>query len=166
LHKNKLVLLLEREIMKTLFVRSYLLATAIILTTTALAKYPAIFHARTWCTEEDILKFELGFTNEQLLGFAALMELLQVGLICFSSKRWLPCIASAAWGFLCFFARLLLMDPYALCRCLGWIAKPSLVTNMMVTLLALALAGGGWIAFRISWQNENVAKTKPGLPPR
>ena len=150
--------------MKTSFARIYLLTTAIILTATALAKYPAIFHARTWCADADILKFQFGLTNELLLGLAASIELLIVCLICFSPKRWLPCIASAAWGLLCFFTRLFLMDPYANCRCLGWLAKPGLATNAIAALLALALAGGGWMAFRISRENEQAKKDNPVSP--
>jgi hypothetical protein len=158
------VLLKRREIMKTSFVRIYLLLAAIVLTATALAKFPAIFHAPNWCADPAILKFQPGLTNERLLGFAAGVELLIVGLICFSPKRWVPCLASAAWGLLCFLARIFLVDPYANCRCLGWLAKPGVTTNITAALLALALAGCGWVAFRIAWKNEKAAKRNLDSP--
>jgi len=151
--------------MKPSFVRIYLLTAGIILAVTALAKWPAIFHERTWCADADILgRFQRGVTNEQLLGLAASMELLIVLLICFSPWRWLPCLASAAWGLVCFLARLFLMDPYANCRCLGWLAKPGPTTNWEIGLLALLLAGGGWVAFRIAWDAEKSTRANPNLP--
>jgi hypothetical protein len=145
--------------MKPSFVRIYLLATGIILGVTALAKWPAIFHERTWCADDSILgSFQRGVTNEQLLEMAAGTEILIVLLICFSPWRWLPCISAAAWGLFCFLARLFLMDPYANCHCLGWLAKPGPMTNLMVGWLALLLAGGGWVAFRIAWDAEKFTK--------
>ena len=91
--------------MKTRFVRLYLLATGIVLTLTALAKWPAIFHPRNWCADASILgNFQpASLSNERLLGIAASTELLIVLLICFSPWRWLPCILTAAWGLICFF---------------------------------------------------------------
>ena len=153
--------------MKISFVRIYLLVTAILLTATAVAKWPAIFHERTWCADADILtQFQPAhMTNEQLLGFAASVELLIVALICFSPWRWLPCLAAASWGLLCFLARLFLMDPYANCRCLGWLAKPGPQTNLAAAIIALLLAGGGWLAFRNAWRDEKLAKQKPVAPP-
>jgi hypothetical protein len=152
------------KVMKPSFVRIYLLVAGVILAVAALAKWPAIFHARTWCADADILSYQPGLTNEQLLGMAAGTELLIVLLICFSPRRWLPCIASAVWGLLCFLARLFLMDPYANCRCLGWLAKPGPTTNLMVGFLALALAGGGWVAFRLAWRDEKLAKQNQNSP--
>ena len=152
--------------MKTSFVRIYLFVTAILLTATALAKKPAIFHARTWCADPEILgRFQpTHMTNEQVLGFAASVELLIVALIFFSPWRWLPCIAAAAWGLLCFLARLFLMDPYANCRCLGWLAKPGRETNIAAAIIALLLAGGGWLAFRAAWRNEKISAEKISPP--
>lgn len=152
--------------MKTSFVRIYLFVTAILLTATALAKKPAIFHTRTWCSDPDILgRFQPAhMTNEQVLGFAASVELLIVALICFSPWRWLPCIATAAWGLLCFLARMFLMDPYANCRCLGWLAKPGRETNIAAAIIALLLAGGGWLAFRVAWRNEKISAEKVSPP--
>lgn len=145
--------------MKPSFVRIYLLATGVILTVTALAKWPAIFHVRTWCLDDPILgNFQRGVSNEQLLAMAASTEVLIVLLICFSRWRWLPCLASAVWGLVCFLARLFLMDPYANCRCLGWLVKPGPTTNLEIELLALLLAGGGWVAFRIAWDEGKLAQ--------
>ncbi|HXI70758.1 MAG TPA: hypothetical protein VNN22_10430 [Verrucomicrobiae bacterium] len=146
--------------MKTRFVRLYLLATGIVLTLTALVKWPAIFHPRNWCADASILgNFQpASLSNERLLGIAASTELLIVLLICFSPWRWLPCISTAAWGLICFLARLLLMDPHANCRCLGWLAKPGTTTNVIAALLALVLAGAGWLAFRDAWRHERPAK--------
>ncbi len=148
--------------MKPNFVRIYLAVTAIILVATALAKLPAIFHLPNWCAEDSIFgNFQpASISNEQLLGVAAGTELVIVLLICFSPRRWLPCIAAAAWGLLCFLARLFLMDPYGNCRCLGWLAKPGPTTNLVAALLALSLAGAGWLAFRNAWHDEKL--TKPG----
>jgi len=153
--------------MKTRFVRLYLFATGIILTVTALAKWPAIFHPRNWCSDADILgQFQPAhMTNEQLLGIAASTELIIVLLICFSPWRWLPCLAAAGWGLLCFSARLFLMDPYANCRCLGWLAKPGVTTNLTAAIIALLLAGGGWLAFRNAWHGEKLAKRNQTPPP-
>ena len=152
--------------MKTSLVRIYLFVTAILLTATALAKIPAIFHARTWCADPEILgRFQPAhMTNEQVLGFAASVELLIVALIFFSPWRWLPCIAAAAWGLLCFLGRLFLMDPYANCRCLGWLAKPGRETNIAAAIIALLLAGGGWLAFRAAWRNKKMSAEKKSPP--
>jgi hypothetical protein len=146
--------------MKPNFVRIYLAVTAIILAATAVAKYPAIFHVRTWCIDDAILgNFQpAGLSNERLLGFAAGTELLIVALILFSPRRWIPCLAATAWGLLCFLARLFLMDPYGNCRCLGWLAKPGPTTNLVAALLALSLAGAGWLAFRNAWHDEKLTK--------
>jgi len=85
--------------MKASFVRIYLVTAAIVLAGTAAAKWPAIFHERTWCLDDAILgNFQGRLTNEQLLGMAAAVELLIILSICFSPWRWLPCIASATWG--------------------------------------------------------------------
>ena len=147
--------------MKTSFVRVYLLVTAIVLGGTAIAKFPAVFHERNWCSDPDILgHFQPAhLTNEQLLGFAAGTEMLIVLLICFSPWRWLPCFAAFIWGLLCFAARLFMMDPYANCRCLGWLAKPGLQTNITAAIIALMLAGGGWLAFRNTWSDRKTGKT-------
>ena len=152
--------------MKSRFVRIYLLVTALVLSATALAKIPAIFHERNWCADADILtRFQpASMTNERLLGWAAVAEILIVLLICFSPWRWLPCLSAAAWGLLCFLARLFLMDPYANCRCLGWLAKPGPTTNLTAALLALLLAGGGWLAFRNAWHAEKRAGQKQTPP--
>jgi hypothetical protein len=146
--------------MKTSFVRIYLLVTAIVLAVTAVAKIPAIFHGRNWCADDAILgRFQPAhMTNEHLLGTAACIEVLIVVLICFSPWRWLPCIFAAAWGLLCFSTRLFLMDPYANCRCLGWLAKPGVTTNLTAAIIALLLAGGGWLAFRNAWHDEAAAR--------
>lgn len=146
--------------MKNSFVRIYLLVTGIVLAATALAKIPAIFHPRNWCADPDILaRFQpQHVSNEQLLGFAASVEGIIVLLICFSPWRWLPCICAAAWGMACALARLFLMDPYANCRCLGWLAKPGVNTNIAATMIALLLAGGGWLAFRAAWRSEKSAR--------
>ena len=170
LQANRLVLVevrRTRQAMKTSFTRIYLLVTAIVLTATAVAKKPAIFHARTWCADADILGcFQPAhMSNEQLLGFAASVELFIVALICFSPWRWLPCIVAAAWGLLCFLARLFLMDPYANCRCLGWLAKPGPETNFAAAIIALLLAGGGWLAFRRAWRDQQLAKYNQKTPP-
>jgi len=146
--------------MRPNYVRIYLTVTAILLTATAMAKYPAIFHARTWCAAPDILSRFQPVSNDQLLEFAAGTELAIVALILFSPWRWLPCLTAGAWGLLCYLARLFLMDPYVNCRCLGWLAKPGPTTNITAALLALGLAGGGWIAFRMSWgEAKKVGET-------
>ena len=85
--------------------------------------------------------------------------MLIVLLICFSPWRWLPCFAAFIWGLLCFAARLFMMDPYANCRCLGWLAKPGLQTNITAAIIALMLAGGGWLAFRNTWSDRKTGKT-------
>jgi hypothetical protein len=154
----------EAAKMKTSFVRIYLAVTAVLLFATAVAKYPAIFHARTWCSDPDILtKFQL-VSNERLLGFAAGTELAIVALILFSPWRWLPCLAAAAWSLLCFGLRLFLMNPYANCRCLGWLAKPGPTTNLIAAIIALLLAGGGWLAFRNAWRDEKPTRQKQTPP--
>jgi hypothetical protein len=145
-------LLFNTEAMKTRFVRYYLLAAGVIFALTAVAKLPAIFHARTWCADAPILgDFQPSISNEQLLGIAATIELVIVLLIFFSRWRWLPCLAAALWGLACVIARWFLMDPFANCRCLGWFIKPNPTTNVEVGLLALGIATGGWIAFRMAW---------------
>jgi hypothetical protein len=148
------------DAMKTSFVRIYLLGSGIVLAVTAMAKLPAIFHTRNWCADDSILgRFQPAhLSNEQLLSLAASTEGLIVLLICFSPWRWLPCICSAAWGLLCFSARLFLMNPYANCHCLGWFARPGPTTNLIAFLLALLLAGGGWLAFRNAWHGETPAR--------
>jgi hypothetical protein len=145
--------------MKPNFVRIYLATTAVVLATTAVAKYPAIFHERNWCLDDAILgSFQpVGLSNERLLGFAAGTELLIVALIFFSRRRWIPCLAAVAWGMVCFLARLFLMDPYGNCRCLGWLAKPGPTTNLVAALIALSLAGFGWLAFRNAWHEAHAA---------
>jgi hypothetical protein len=152
----------QAKSMKPNFVRIYLAVTTIILGATALAKLPAIFHERNWCIDDAILgHFQPDHvSNEQLLGFAAGAELLIVLLVFFSPRRWLPCIAAAAWGLLCFLTRLFLMDPYGNCRCLGWLAKPGPRTNLAAALIALFLAGGGWVAFRMAWSESKRGKLK------
>ena len=144
---------------KTSFVRIHLLTAGIILAATALAKMPAVFHPRNWCSDPDILgRFQpQHVSNEQLLGFAASVEGIIVLMICVSPWQWLPCICSASWAMLCVLARLFLMDPYANCKCLGWLAKPGVNTNIFATMIALLLAGGGWLAFRAAWRNEKLA---------
>jgi hypothetical protein len=126
----------------------------------SLAKIPAIFHTRTWCDDPAILsRLEIQpVSNEQLLGFAASVEGIIVLLICLSPWRWLPCICAAAWGMTCVVARLFLMDPYSNCKCLGWLAKPGVNTNITATVIALLLAGGGWLAFRAAWRSEKSAR--------
>ena len=149
----------EKGDMKNSFVRIYLLVAGIVLAATALAKIPAIFHPPNWCADPAILsRFDLQtISNERLLGMAASVEGIIVLLICLSPWRWLPCICAAAWGLTCVVARLFLMDPYANCKCLGWLAKPGVETNIMATLIALLLAGGGWLAFRAAWRDEKLA---------
>lgn len=146
--------------MKPQFVRIYLLTVGVILALTAVAKLPAIFHARTWCLDDPIMgSFQPDrMSNEQLLGIAAITEFVIVGLICFSRWRWLPCLAAALWGSLCVIARWFIMDPAANCRCLGWFMKPNPATNIEVGLLALAIAIGGWLAFRRTWRNPAQLK--------
>jgi hypothetical protein len=140
--------------MKTRFVRVYLIFTGVILTLTALAKLPsALLFKYTSCMEGDPIlgiyqPFEI--TNESLLGFSACCEFAIVILICFSPWRWLPCLASALWGSACLFARLFLMDPNIDCGCLGWIAMPGPLTNVVASFLALLLAAGGYSAFWFS----------------
>lgn len=144
--------------MKSLFVRYYLLAIAVLFVATALAKLPAISpaHIRTWCLDDPILgNFQPpGLSNEQLLGIAATVELAIVGLICFSPWRWLPCLAATIWGLACYFAHLFFIDPNAKCRCLGWLMQPNPANNQAMALLALGIAGGGWLAFRTAWNNR------------
>jgi hypothetical protein len=140
--------------MKPRFVPIYLVTVAVILATTAVAKVPAIFHERTWCIDDPILGvYQPAVSNEQLLGFAACTELGIVLLICISrwNWRWLPCLAAALWGTACVIARWFLMDPYANCRCLGWLAKPGLNANITAGALALGIALGGWLAFKRAW---------------
>jgi hypothetical protein len=152
--------------MKTSFIRIYLLVTAVLLGTTAIAKIPAIFRERNWCSDPNILgRFQPAqLSNEELLGFAASIELLVVLLICFSPWRWLPCLAATVWGLLCFAARLFMMDPYANCHCLGWLAKPGLQTNILTAIVALLLAGGGWLAFHDAWRSKKLAKKNKPAP--
>ncbi|MDR3576220.1 MAG: hypothetical protein P4L50_20320 [Anaerolineaceae bacterium] len=144
--------------MQKSFVRIYLLVAGIVLAATALAKLPAIFHERNWCSDPDILTHfqPQHVSNEQLLGAAASVEGIIVLLICLSPWRWLPCVCAAGWAMICVVARLFLMDPYANCKCLGWLAKPGVNTNIAATLIALALAGGGWLAFRAAWESEKL----------
>ena len=140
--------------MKSPFVRLYLLATAFTLAVTAAAKLPVIFHGPNRCIEDAILgDWQPDFlSNQGLLGIAAAVEVMIVLLICFSPWHWLPCLACAVWGTLCVVCRLWLMDPNANCRCLGWLAKPGLTTNLMVGALAFAIALGGWLAFKRTLQ--------------
>lgn len=148
--------------MKPQFVRVYLRFTAIVLSVTALAKLWGIWvFSMSQCMEGDPLFGSLqpaAISNEHILGFAAGMELFIVMLICFSPWRWLPCFASASWGSICLVARLYFIVSGVDCGCLGWLAKPGPMTNIIAGLLALALAAGGFIAFEIAWQDSKQLK--------
>jgi hypothetical protein len=152
--------------MKPRFVKFYLLFIGIILALTALAKLPlilTIFFPNSCLEGYPILGHYQPFnmTNEKLLAIAASIELAIVALICFSPWRWLPCLAAALWGSLCMLLRWFIIDPSVDCGCLGWLAKPSQITNLVGGLLALIIAVGGWTALWITWRNAGQRAALP-----
>lgn len=146
--------------MKPLFAVVYLRFAAAVLLLTALAKLWGIFSfMMSQCMEGEPLfgNFQpSGISNDRVLGFASGIELFIVLLICFSPWRWFPCLASALWGSICLIARIYFIMSGVDCGCLGWLAKPGPMTNIIASLLALMLALGGFKAFKLTWQ-----KTKP-----
>jgi len=148
--------------MKMRGVQLYLLFVGITLAVTALAKLPAIFPPLTLCMEDPILtQYQMGLSNKALLAVAASVEMVIVGLICFSPWRWVPCLAAALWGTLCIFIRFYLLDPTADCECLGWLGKPGPTTNLVAGLLALIIATGGWISL---WMTGAMPLVKKNCP--
>jgi hypothetical protein len=136
--------------MKSRFVQVYLGFVAVVLSLTALAKLPAIFPRETLCMYQPLFGDSQPVSNEVILGTAAAIELFIVGLICFRTPRWLPCLASTVWGSICFAARAYFITSGIECGCLGWLARPGPMTNTIAGLLALALAVGGMIALDIT----------------
>lgn len=144
--------------MRAQFVSIYLRFVAIVLSLTALAKLPAVFTGplNTLCMEDPLFGSlqPRVIPNQIILAAAALTELLIVMLICFSSRRWLPCLASALWGSVCLVARVYFIIAGVDCGCLGWLAKPGPMTNIIAGILALALAVGGFKAFNQARQDS------------
>lgn len=161
--------------MKTLFVKLYLYFVAIVLSITFVGKVPAILrtifgllHVNGFlplylCMETPLFGSyqPLNMSNDQLLAVAAGIELFIVMLIGFCRARWVPCLASALWGSICVAARVYFMSTDTDCGCLGWLAKPGPTTNLIVGLMALAIAAGGWVALAISLQNSKHAGLAP-----
>lgn len=154
---------------KARFVKAYLISAGIILLITGLGKFPLYSVVSIICEGEPIWNIGLPFapTYMALGGFACGVELAIVILICFSPVRWLPCLASAVWGFLCLLFRLLFMTPDgpSNCRCLGWLEAPPGV----VALIAGWLAAGGGITFWWAWKgirSRECSSSQYGLATR
>lgn len=141
--------------MNSKFVALYLRFVAIALSVTALAKMPAIpaIASANLCMEDPMFGRFQHLSNGQVLALAAGTEFFIVALIFFSRRRWLPCLAAALWGSICIIARVYFMISGVNCGCLGWLAKPEPVTNIIATALALAIAAGGYKAFGIAWHD-------------
>ncbi len=141
------------------FVRVYLRSAAVILAVTALGKGIPI-PAFTRCIEEPLFgSYERQFdlSNEALLGIAFAIELGIFLLICFSRRRWLPCLAAGVWGAVCLFVREALLDPNGVrsCNCLGWfqivLPLPPVIMSTLFVTLAGWLMLGGFAAFALMW---------------
>jgi hypothetical protein len=147
--------------MKSRFVQVYLRSAGLILAVTALGKaIPA--HQRNLCIENPLLgpfQRQLELSNQTLLWIASAVEFSILLLICFSHRRWLPCLASGAWGAICLFVRLAFLGPDAAtsCNCLGWfqqiipLSQP--VLNNILLTLATWLAFGGFVSFGFTSTN-------------
>ncbi len=141
--------------MSSNFIRYYLRFVAVVLSVTALAKLPEIFRLKvvTMCMEEPMFGRFQPFSNDLVLLLAAATEFVIVALVLFSPRRWVPCLAAATWGSICLCARLYFIVAHVDCGCFGWLAKPGPMTNVLATLLALALTIGGYKAFGIAWRD-------------
>lgn len=156
--------------MKKRFVEAYLASAGLILATTAIGKAIPV-HAYNLCIEEPILgslQINWGFSNSAVLGTASALEFALVLLICFSRRRWLPCLASGLWGVLCVFVRLFFLGTLS-CNCLGWfqhiIPLPEEVLNSILLVFATWLAVGGFVAFGLNsmkmepWERKGALAT-------
>lgn len=139
--------------MKSRFVPVYLGFVAVVLSLTALAKLLGVLTAPMMaCIENPLFGPLQPVSNEAILGTAALIELFIVGLVLFSARRWLPCLASTMWGLICLVAHAYFIISGVECDCLGWLA-PGPATNIVASVLALALAAGGMIALNVTSRN-------------
>lgn len=157
--------------MKRRFESVYLVSAGVILALTALGKVPPIPSGGWLCMEEPILGVlqSFGPTNQFLLWFAAGVELVILGLICFCPTRWMPCLAACFWGTLCLLLRISLLSKTdsAACHCLGWFEQAIPLSremwNSILITLASWLAGGGWIAFRLT-RRYSMLSSRVDLP--
>jgi hypothetical protein len=135
--------------MKSRFVQVYLLSAGISLAVTALGKAIPVDHMADLCMVNPIF-------SPTSLWIVSALEFGIVGLICFSRERWLPCLASGLWGALCLLVRLVFLGGAAAksCHCLGWfehiIPLPAEVLNSILLVLAIWLAAGGFLSFRLA----------------
>ncbi|HTV39720.1 MAG TPA: hypothetical protein VMF08_04035 [Candidatus Sulfotelmatobacter sp.] len=145
--------------MRTRFVKFYLYFVAVTLSVTFVGKLGAVvrtvFHLPSMyqCIEDPMFGPSQPIGNDPLLAIAAGIEFVIVMLICFCRARWVPCLASALWGTICVGARVYFTVAGTDCGCLGWLAEPGPTTNLIVGLLALAIAAGGYTALGILWRD-------------
>jgi len=149
--------------MKSQFVRIYLRFVAVVLSVTAVAKLPAVLLGvvPNLCMEKPLFGRVQPFPNFAVLGIAAIIEFSIVMLICLSPWRRLQCLVSALWGSICLAARAYFIISGVDCGCLGWLAKPGPMTNMIASILALALAAGGYVAFYVNRRDSCIVPPSP-----